>query len=176
MSDGTATDAAFGPQQSVGSAPQMSPEAIARMAVVKKLQLALNARGFGPITVSGHLDDPTLDALRRAGIDGGTREAPAFDRLEQAAVRLSAPAIGPNAVFAPEVPLWKRPNFWLGAVAVAAIVGYVAYRSGAVQLSGAKVDEEEDEPELDEPKPRKKRREKCSTDFPDFDNAEPVKE
>ena len=181
MSDVSANDAAFGPTSApsgVGSAAQMSPEQVARIEATKKLQMALNARGFGPIVVSGHLDSSTQDALRRAGFT--VSSPPVAAELELALSRLTAPPIGPNAVFAPNVPLWKRPNFWLGAVAVAAVVGYVAYRSGAIQLSGAKLDEDDDEPELEpevkKPTKRKAEKPKCSTSFPDFDTAEPIKE
>lgn len=172
MSDGTAQDAAFGPVGNLGSS------AVNLDGLVRQLQQALNARGFGPLAVSGQLDAPTVDALRRAGV---SIDPNALDlaKLQQVATQLMAPPIGPNAPPADQ-PIWKRPNFWLGAVAVAAVVGYVAYRAGAFDSSPlGEAHEPEDEPEKPEKKHYKavkKPKEKCSTELPDFDEAEPLKE
>lgn len=134
MNEHMQQDAAFGP---MGSSPEVAPSD-----AIKELQTLLNMRGYGPLVVNGGMDTPTAEAIQRAGIGGSGP----FNVLEGIA-KLKAMSMGPTATSSPaNVPWYKQPKYLLGAAAILGVVGYVAYRSGA--LDGVLGDDDAD----DEPK------------------------
>ncbi len=137
-------DPAFGPVSGLSSTVQM-PE---REPVYERMQTLLNQLGFGPIKVSGLWDADTIAAVKRFlasqnvrwNAEGGEplQRADVMERLEKAAsvvaadgnTGLNTTQAAASAASAAPVPFWKRKNFLLGAAAVAAVAGYVAYRTG----------------------------------------------
>ena len=152
---GTAGDAAFG---HMGSQASVNPGP-----AIQELQTLLNMKGFGPVQVTGTLDAATIAAAKNAGITVGMvqREDPSsnppvrWTEPDLAAVNagitlLKAPSTG--SLLSPGVgPWYKQPKYILAGVAVLSVVGYIAYRTGA--LDGVLGDwDSDDEDESESPK------------------------
>lgn len=197
LSGQAAHDAAFGPQGPASGVPEGFGNTVPQPEpLFVELQNLLNAKGYGPVAVTG-LDSPDfVDAIKRfrAAIGkpwaGGAGDVL---NLQEVLQQLKAAGVAPPGTVAPPTvgimqgaaasnqPFWKHPKFIWGALAVAGVVGYIAYRTGKLDdtLSGLGLSGS-DEPE----KPRRAHRRvkpseptseptKCSR-LPDVDFADAV--
>ena len=173
-------DAAFGPMGAVTLAG-LDAES------VKTLQRNLNSLGYGPLDVDGIIGPMTTKAAQAFWNERGPGGEVPFDANLTNTVAKHAKAggtIGGNVKY--EVPaggsvpvaqpFYKKPAFLFGALALAGVVGYVAWRANGSSLGGVDASLSAADELATERKKRRTKRdaaEKCGrTPDVDFDDGE----